>query len=375
MRSLFVAVPLLALLACSGEDRNAAAARPRVVEVGFVTLQARSVTVSRQLAGRTNAFLTSEVRPQITGIIKSREFTEGSEVKRGQALYKIDAARYQAARDEAKAALQSARASASALESKAERYKGLRGNEAVSAQEADDVIAAAAQATARVAQARAALETASINLDYTTIAAPISGRIGRSLVTAGALVTTNQSQALATIQQLDPIYVDITQSSAELLELRRQLAKGDALPAKAQLTLTLEDGTNYAHPGTLEFAEAMVDENTGSVTLRAKFPNPDETLLPGMFVRVNAPQAVLPKAVLAPQQGITRDPKGRATAFVVGKGDVAEARTVTTGQAIGDQWLILDGLEAGDRLIVEGTSKIRPGAQLKPVAADLDKHE
>jgi len=375
MRSLFILAPLLALLACSGEDKSAAAVGPRVVEVGFVTLRARSVTVSRQLAGRTNAFLTSEVRPQITGIIKSRKFTEGSEVKRGQALYQIDGARYRAARNEAKAALDTAQTAAAALESRAERYRALRGSKAVSAQQSDDVIAAAAEAKARVEQARAALQTAALNLAYTKISAPISGRIGRSLVTVGALVTSNQSQALATIQELDPIYVDITQSSAELLELRRQLAKGAALPAKASLTLTLEDGTDYDHPGTLEFAEAMVDESTGSVTLRAKFPNPDKTLLPGMFVRVSAPQAVLPKAVLAPQQGITRDPRGRATAFVVGKGDIAELRTVTTGQAIGDQWLILDGLQAGDRLIVEGTSRIRPGVTVKPVTVDLEKHE
>lgn len=375
MRCLFLVAPLLPLLACSGEDNSSAAMRPRVVEVGYVTLKTQSVTVSRQLAGRTDAFLVSEVRPQITGIIESREFTEGGDVERGQLLYKIDSARYRAARDEAKAALESAKVSASSLEAKAERYKALRGTKAVSAQAADDVIAAAAQAAARVAQAKATLQTASINLQYTRITAPISGRIGRSLVNAGSLATTNQSQPLATIQQLDPIYVDITQSSAELLELRRQLAKGDALPAKASLTLTLEDGTEYDSPGTLEFAEAMVDENTGSVTLRAKFPNPDKTLLPGMFVRVNAPQVVLPKAVLAPQQGITRDPKGQATAYVVGKGDVAELRTVTTGQTIGDQWLILKGLQAGDRLIVEGTSKIRPGATIKPVAADLGKHE
>ncbi len=375
MRSLLLLAPLLALLACSGEDKSAAAVGPRVVEVGFVTLKASSVTVSRQLTGRTNAFLVSEVRPQITGIIKSREFTEGGDVKRGQLLYRIDAARYRAAQAQARATLQSAQVSAAALEAKAARYKSLRSTQSVSEQEADDVIAAAEQAKAQVEQARAALQTASINLDYTRIVAPISGRIGRSLVNVGSLATTNQSQPLATIQQLDPIYVDITQSSAELLELRRQLAKGHALPANTSLTLTLEDGTEYPQQGTIEFAEAMVDENTGSVTLRAKFPNPDETLLPGMFVRVNAPQVVLPKAVLAPQQGITRDPKGRATAYVVGKGDVAELRTVTTGQTIGDQWLIVDGLEAGDRLIVEGTSKIRPGATVKPAAVDLAEHE
>lgn len=376
MRSL-LALSVVTATACSSEE-GSNAAKPATlppVEVGVVTLESQSVTLSRQLAGRTTAFQTSEVRPQVAGIIESREFKEGSEVKRGQPLYKIDAARYRAARDEARAALESARASAAALESKARRYRSLLGTEAVGEQEVEDVIASARQAKAAVARAQASLKTASLDLDYTTIRAPIAGRIGRSLVTPGALVTANQAQPLSTIQQLDPIFVDISQSSAELLELRRQLAGGSALPASATLTLTLEDGTAYEHEGSLEFAEATVDENTGSVTLRARFPNPDKTLLPGMFVRVNAPQAVVPKALLAPQQGIARDPRGGATAMVVGPGDVAERREVVTGQAVGDSWLILEGLAAGDKLIVEGTSKIRPGAPLKPAPANLGKEK
>jgi membrane fusion protein (multidrug efflux system) len=381
-RSVLVRISLLILCAligaapgCSNEGSgNAAQPRP-AVEVGFVVLETESVTISRELAGRTSAYQSSEVRPQVDGIIESREFDEGSEVRAGQALYRIDAARYRAARDEARAALASARAAVAAQESKADRYRSLVETEAVSKQEAEDAIASARQAKAAVAQAAAALKTAEINLGYTTIKAPISGRIGRSLVTPGALVTANQSQLLATIQQLDPINVDITQSSSELLELRRALAAGAALPVSAETTLLLEDGLAYPHEGKLEFAEAMVDESTGSVTLRAVFPNPEGTLLPGMFVRAQAPQARLPEAILAPQQGITRDPTGSAVAMVVAEGDVVERRDVKTGQAIGDKWLIVSGLESGDRLIVEGLGKIRPGASVKPVAVDLSRSE
>lgn len=373
---LLIAVALIASVpGCSNESSTSAAPALPPVEVGFVVLEAETVTISRELAGRTNAFLTSEVRPQVDGIIKSREFDEGTEVRAGQALYRIDPARYRAARDEARAALASAKASVAALESKAKRYRSLIETEAVSKQEAEDAIASSRQAKAAVAKAAAALKTAQINLGYTTIRAPISGRIGRSLVTPGALVTANQSQPLATIQKLDPIYVDITQSSSELLELRRALASGDALPASAATTLLLEGGVEYPHEGKLEFAEVTVDPSTGSVTLRAVFPNPDGMLLPGMFVRARTPQARLPGAILAPQQGITRGPGGVAAAMVVGKGDVAERRDVKTGQAIGDKWLIVEGLESGDRLIVEGLGKIRPGAKIKPVAVTLGKSE
>lgn len=336
-------------------------------EVGFVTLTTQDVTVSTELPGRTASTMMSEVRPQVAGVIQKRLFTEGSYVQAGQPLYQIDPQLYRASRGEAEAALANAQATAAAAEAKARRYRALGQSEAVSAQDRDDVIAAARQASAGVQQARASLQTASINLTFTQVRAPISGRIGRSAVTPGALVTASQATPLAIIQQLDPIFVDITQSSASLLALRRALAAGKALPASAVIRLKLDDGSDYPYEGRVEFAEPIVDPNSGTVTLRARFPNPDGLLLPGMFVRVVAPQSVVPRAVLAPQQGITRDPKGNATALVVTKANKVERRTVTAAQAIGDKWLITAGLKAGDRLIVEGTDKVMPDDKVRPV--------
>lgn len=343
------------------------------VEVGVVTLTAQDATVSTELPGRTVSTMMSEVRPQVAGLIKQRLFTEGAMVRAGQPLYQIDPRLYRASRDEAQAALMSAQATAAAAQARAQRYRSLGETEAVSAQDRDDVVAAARQAQAAVAQARASLQTSSVNLDFTLVRAPISGRIGRTLFTPGALVTTNQADPLTTIQQLDPIYVDITQSSAQLLQLRRSLAAGRTLPASATIRLKLEDGTDYPIEGRVEFAEPIVDVNSGTVTLRARFPNPDGLLLPGMFVRVIAPQAVVPRAILAPQQGISRDPKGNATALVVTKGNKVQRRTVTAGQAIGDKWLVTGGLKPGDRLIVEGTDKVRPDDVVKPVAVATAK--
>ncbi|MDI1294379.1 MAG: efflux RND transporter periplasmic adaptor subunit [bacterium] len=365
LRGLRVApIALCVLLAACGQDK---APKKGPVEVGVVTLTTQNVTVSTELPGRTASTMMSEVRPQVVGVVQKRLFTEGSYVTAGQPLYQIDPSLYRASRDEAAATLSSAQATAAAAQAKAQRYRVLGDTEAVSAQDRDDVIATARQASASVQQARASLQTAGINLTFTQVRAPISGRIGRSSVTPGALVTASQTTALATIQQLDPIFVDITQSSAQLLALRRSLAAGKTLPASATIRLKLDDGSDYPQAGRIEFAEPIVDPNSGTITLRARFPNPDGLLLPGMFVRVVAPQSVVPGAILAPQQGISRDPKGNATALVVNKANKVERRIVTAGQAVGDKWLITAGLKAGDRLIVEGTDKVQPDDMVKPV--------
>jgi membrane fusion protein, multidrug efflux system len=340
-----------------------------------VTLKTETVTLQTELAGRTIPSLVSELRPQISGIVKARTFEEGARVKAGQVLYQIDAAMYRAAHEEARANLSSARAALEAAKLKNERMANLVKIEGVSKQEADDARAAQELATAGVAQKLAALEVARINLDYTAIKAPITGRIGKSSVTPGALVTANQPQPLATIRALDPIYVDLTQSSEARLKLRAQLGAGTLQEGTTRVKLKLGDGSLYDKDGTLEFAEVAVDEATGTVTMRAKFPNPDDTLLPGMYVRAVLDQAVDAAAILAPQQGITRDAKGNATALVVGAGDKVEARTLVTDRAIGDRWLVTSGLAAGDRLVVEGLNKVGPGAavrvtELKPPAAE-----
>jgi len=363
----FVAGFSLLVAACSGSgDRKRDASAP---EAGFVVLRAQTVPIYVELSGRTAAYETSEVRPQVSGLIKARLFTEGAIVKAGQTLYQIDPSLYQAAVDQASANLANAQATREAAQARANRYRPLAAIEAVAKQDYTDAVAAAKQAAASVAQNRAALETARINLRFTRVPAPITGRIGRSLFTTGALVTANQTDPLTTIQRLDPIYVDIQQSSAELLALRRALASGGVVPSSAEVRLTLEDGSDYPLPGRLEFAEAMVDPNTGSVTLRARFPNPSGLLLPGMFVRARLSQATSRQAILVPQQGLSRDPKGNATVMLVGAGDKAEQRTVTAGQTIGDKWLVTEGLRPGDRLIVEGLGKIRPGQPIRPVPA------
>ena len=343
------------------------------VEVGVVTLTAQNATISTELPGRTVSTMMSEVRPQVAGLIQKRLFTEGAMVTAGQPLYQIDPRLYRASRDQAQASLASAQATLMAAQAKAQRYRGLGDTEAVSAQDRDDVIATARQAQAAVQQARANMQTSNVNLEFTLVRAPISGRAGRTLFTPGALVTASQADPLTTIQQLDPIYVDVTQSSAQLLQLRRSLAAGKTLPASATIRLKLEDGSDYPAEGRIEFAEPIVDVNSGTVTLRARFPNPDGLLMPGMFVRVIAPQSVVPGAILAPQQGISRDPKGNATALLVNKANQVERRTVTAGQAIGDKWLITAGLKAGDRLIVQGTDKVQPNDKVKPVAIAASK--
>lgn len=363
--ALLLAALSLGLAGC-GEDQAGGPQRP-AAEVGFITVQPQPLVLQSELAGRTTPYLVSEVRPQVSGIIKSRRFEEGSQVKAGQVLYEIDPAPYAAAAAEAKAALANAKAAVEAARLKDQRYSELLAIEGVSQQEADDAKMAHAQAVAQVAQMQATLASAQINLDYTKVRAPISGRIGISVVTPGALVTANQETALATIRTLDPIYVDMTQSSAELLKLRRLIGATDMKSGRAKVHLRLEDGSAYRHTGSMKFAEVAVDESTGSVTLRAEFPNPDGVLLPGMYVRAVLDQAANSQAILAPQQGVTRDLKGNATALVLTADNKVEQRTLVAERAIGDHWLISNGLAAGDRLIVEGTNKIRVGDTVNPV--------
>ncbi|MEL5547489.1 efflux RND transporter periplasmic adaptor subunit [Serratia nevei] len=371
-KTLLVLGLSLLLAACDGQNAGAPAGAGAEQEVGVVTLRGQSVTLSSELTGRVNATMTSDVRPQVDGIIKQRLFTEGAEVKAGQVLYQIDPASYQASYDQAAAQLKNAQATVQSTRLKSQRYAALVKENGVSQQDADDAKAAYLAAVASVAQYQAALETARINLAYTQVRAPIAGRIGISSVTPGALVTASQSDALATIRALDPIYVDLTQSSAQLLKLRRQqaaLQRGAVTP----VALKLEDGTPYAHAGKLELTEVAVDEATGSVTLRAVFPNPEHELLPGMYVHATVDNGVDPKAILAPQQGITRNAKGEATALVVDEQNKVAQRTVSAERVVGSNWLIGSGLNEGDRLIVEGTSKVTIGAAVKPVEVSVDK--
>jgi membrane fusion protein, multidrug efflux system len=370
--SFAVSVSLLALgaVALSGCGQHQQMTMPQT-EVGVVTLKAEPVTLSSALSGRTNATVTADVRPQVSGVIEQRLFQEGALVHAGQPLYQIDARLYQASLDTAKAQLESAQATLFSAEAKDRRYKTLGNSPAVSAQDKDDTAAAAMTARASIHQYQASIKTAAVNLEYTRVLAPITGRIGRSSVTRGALVSSDQTTALATITQLDPIYVDITQSSTDLLKLRTALAHGQVLPASADVTLTLEDGTRYPLQGKVEFSEVTVDTQAGTVTIRARFPNPDGLLLPGMFVHVDTPQGTLRDAVLVPQQAIARDAKGNGTAYVVDAAGKVESRTVTTGQAIGTKWLVTAGLKAGDRVVVEGNDKVQPGQTVKAVAAGL----
>lgn len=342
-------------------------------DVGVVTVKVEQVTLQAELAGRTTAALIADLRPQVTGIIKARTFEEGALVKAGQVLYRIDPAMYSAVYAQSNADLASAKASLGAAKIKGERYEALSKIEGVSKQEADDARAAVDLATAGVAQRQAALQVARINLDYTSIRAPISGRIGKSSVTAGALVTTGQPTPLATIRSLDPMYVDLTESIESRLRLRAQLGGGSVQAATAKVKLKLSDGSIYPHEGTLEFAEVAVDESTGTVTLRAQFPNPNDTLLPGMYVRAMLDQAVDQAAMMVPQQGITHDAKGNPTAMVVGPGNKVEVRTLVADRVIGDRWLVTSGLRAGDQVIVEGLNKIFPGRAVKPSEVQLGK--
>jgi len=360
---------LTAAIAAAGCARRQAPPPQGPVEVSTVTVHAERVVLTTELPGRTAAYLVAEIRPQVSGIIQKRAFEEGKDVKEGTLLYQIDPAPYQAAYDQAKATLAVAEANLPAARSRAERLRGLVEIHAVGQQDYDDAAAALLRAEASVASAKAAVESAQINLSYTPLKAPISGRIGRSAVTVGAMVTAYQPAALAVIQQLDPIYVDVTQASADLLRLRRGLDSGQlkASGSVRKVKLLLEDGTPYPHAGALQFRDVTVDATTGSVILRMVFPNPEYTLLPGMYVRAIVEEGVNEKSILAPQQGITRDSKGVARALVVGAGDKVEERTLALDRPFGDRWLVTEGLTDGDQVIVEGLQKIQPGVPVKPV--------
>jgi len=333
-------------------------------EVAVFTVAPQALAMSTELPGRTAAYQVAEVRPQVGGLIQKRLFTEGADVKAGVQLYQIDAATYEAAYSSAKANLAKAKANLAAAAPKVARYKELVAIEGVSRQDYDDAVAAHEQAKAEVEAAQAAVDSARINVDYTKVASPISGRISRSNVTPGALVTAGQATALTTVQQLDPIYVDVTQSSEELLRLKREMDSGSLKKSDGQaaVTLLLADGSKYALPGKLQFSDVSVDPGTGNVTLRALFPNPKHDLLPGMFVRAVLETGVSEQAIAVPQMGVTRNPKGEATALVLNKEGKVEQRVLQTGGTIGDKWLVKSGLVAGDRVIVEGLQKVKPGA-------------
>ena len=365
----------LALLA--GASLVAACARqdapppgPGAVPVTVVTLATQAVTLTRELPGRTSAFMVAEVRPQVSGIVKQRLFTEGGMVTAGQPLYQLDDATYQADYASAKAELARAQAALNTARTHARRSAELVASNLVSKQENDNAVDALRQAEADVAAAEAALHKEAVILRYTRVNAPISGRIGKSSVTQGALVTANQEAPLAKVQQLDPMYVDVTQSSAELLELRKQLAASNVEDARDQpVTILLEDGTPYGHDGKLAFSEVTVDPSTGSYGIRVVVPNPEHLLLPGMYVRAIVGNTVRDGALLVPQQAIVRNSKGDPTAMVVGKDDKVEVRAVQVSRAIGDKWLVEDGLSAGERVVVEGFQKIRPGVMVQAVEA------
>lgn len=360
-----IALPFIALSLLSGCDASPMpSAGASVIPVGITVLNAQPVTVVSQLTGYTRAAVSADVRPQVGGIIQKRLFTEGTEVEAGQSLYQIDPARYQAAFNEASAAVVQAEALSSADCRKARRYAGLVKENGVSRQDAEDAQATCAQDRASTTAKKAALETARINLQWTTVKAPVAGLISISSVTPGALVTAEQETALTTIRGLDTIYVDLTRSIADLLRLRKQsLATNSQSP---EVTLLLEDGSTYGTKGHLTLTEVAADESTGSVTLRATFANRHHQLVPGMFVRATIKEGTLKDAILAPQQGITRNTKGNATALVVNADNKVEQRQVTTGETYGDKWLILSGLNAGDRLIVQGTNKVKVGQQVDP---------
>lgn len=362
----------LALSGCN-DEKQGGGERP-APEVGIVTLKAEPLTLKTELPGRTSAFRVAEVRPQVSGIILKRNYKEGSDVEAGTSLYQIDPAPFQATYDSAKAELAKAQANANLAGLTVKRYKPLLGTNYISRQEYDQATSTYAQALAAVKAAEAAVETARINLNYTKVTAPISGRTGKSNVTEGALVSTGQATELMRVQQLDPIYVDVTQSSDDFLRLKNEIAKGaiQQESGQAPVSLVSNNGQGYAQKGVLEFSDVTVDETTGSITMRAVFPNPNKELLPGMFVRAILEDGVIDKAILVPQQGLSRTAQGTSQVMVVGAENKVEVRTVKAGQAIGNKWLITDGLQAGDRVIVIGLQKIKPGIVVNPKEANLE---
>ncbi|EJL1581662.1 efflux RND transporter periplasmic adaptor subunit [Salmonella enterica] len=361
----FIIFSAALLAGCNDQgDTQAHAGEPQVT---VHVVETATLAVTTELPGRTSAFRIAEVRPQVSGIVLKRNFTEGSDVEAGQSLYQIDPATYQADYDSAKGELAKSEAAAAIAHLTVKRYVPLVGTKYISQQEYDQAIADARQADAAVVAAKAAVESARINLAYTKVTSPISGRIGKSNVTEGALVTNGQSTELATVQQLDPIYVDVTQSSNDFMRLKQSVEQGNLHKDSASSTvqLVMENGQVYPIKGTLQFSDVTVDESTGSITLRAVFPNPQHSLLPGMFVRARIDEGVQPNAILVPQQGVTRTPRGDAMVMVVNDKSQVEARNVVAAQAIGDKWLISEGLKPGDKVIVSGLQKARPGVQVK----------
>lgn len=361
----FIIMSAVLLAGCN--DQGETQAHPAEPQVNVHVVEKAPLAVTTELPGRTTAFRIAEVRPQVSGIVLKRNFTEGSDVEAGQSLYQIDPATYQADYDSAKGELAKSEAAAAIAHLTVKRYVPLVGTKYISQQEYDQAIADARQADASVIAAKAAVESARINLAYTKVTSPISGRIGKSNVTEGALVTNGQATELATVQQLDPIYVDVTQSSNDFMRLKQSVEQGSLHKDSASSTveLVMENGQSYPLKGALQFSDVTVDESTGSITLRAVFPNPQHTLLPGMFVRARIDEGVQPNAILVPQQGVTRTPRGDATVMVVNDMSQVEARTVVATQAIGDKWLISEGLQPGDKVIVSGLQKARPGVKVK----------
>lgn len=363
------------LLAGCNEQKAAQNNAPAVkIEVSAMALHPQSVAITAELPGRTSAYLVAEVRPQVGGIIRNRNFKEGSEVKEGDVLYEIDPASYQASYDSAVAALQKAEGAVPNAQSKVDRYKSLTAQDAVSKQNLDDAVSTLAQANADVASAKAALETARINLDYTKMRAPIAGRVDASAVTVGALVTADQTTALTTIRQLDPINVDVTQSSTNLLEFRRAVADGRLKTSgdNVSVHLTLEDGSQYKETGKLQFAEASVAETVGTITVRAVFPNPDRILLPGMYVRATIQEGIAENSYLVPQRAVTRNTKGEPIAMFVTADGKVQQRVLKVQRSIGNSWLVNEGITDGDRVVVEGIQRIRDGqdVNVSPVTID-----
>jgi len=366
---------MLALNACSDAEPKSPAGERPPTEVSVLTLKAQPVSIVSELPGRVVAYRSAEVRPQVNGILQERMFTEGAEVKEGEQLYQIDPAPYEAALASAKASLDRAQASVKSSRLTAERYSKLVRTHAVSQQNYDDAAARLGQDEADVDAAQAAVRTAEINLAYTKVYAPIEGITGRSNYTEGALVTANQANALVTLTQLDPIYVDMTQPSNVLLRLKREYASGRLKSVgenQAEVTLVLDDGSAYGPKGKLQFSEVTVDQSTGSVTLRAIFPNPDRLLMPGMFVRARLEEGVNQQALLVPQRSVTRNERGEGVVLVVGTDGKVEQRVVETDRTVGDAWLVSSGLNAGDQVVVEGLQKVRPGATVKTVEASAE---
>jgi membrane fusion protein (multidrug efflux system) len=363
---LVVALIVLAAYLLLANREPPAQPAPPPTPVGVIVVTEQPVTLTTELPGRTSPFETSDVRPQVDGIIRARLFTEGDYVRQGQPLYRIDPVTYEAKVANARAALAHARASTVAAEGQVRRYAELVKRDFVSKQLYDNAISAAGEARADVQAQAASLRSAQIDLDRTTIRAPISGRIGRSLYTTGALVKAGQDNALTTIQRLDPIYVDIQQSSADVLRLREQTLAGQVASDKAPVRLQLESGSMYPETGTLSFADVTVDPATGSQTLRAVFPNPQHLLLPGMFVRGQLSQGVQSRGILVPQRAVSRDERGRPTVIIVGKNNMAELRVIQADHTVGVNWLVTGGLKPGDRVIVDAGPLLRPGIPVKP---------